>query len=79
MLVRYGGDCYSYGMLSAGYIDLVVESGLSAYDIVPLIPLLEAAGAVVTDWQGGSAMKGGRILAAATPTLHAQALQLLAN
>ena len=79
MLVRYGGDCYSYGMLSAGYIDLVVESGLSAYDIVPLIPLLEAAGAVVTDWQGGSAMNGGRILAAATPTLHAQALRLLAD
>ena len=50
MLRRFGGDCYNYGMLAAGYIDLVAEAGLSPYDIVPLIPLLEAAGAVVTDW-----------------------------
>ena len=78
MLRRFGGDCYSYGMLAAGYIDLVVEAGLSSYDIVPLLPLLEAAGAVVTDWQGGSAAHGGAIVAAANQALHAQALAVLA-
>jgi myo-inositol-1(or 4)-monophosphatase len=77
MLRRFGGDCYSYGMLAAGHIDLVVESGLKPYDIVPLIPLLESAGAIVTNWQGGSAMDGGRILAAANSRLHAQALSVL--
>jgi len=77
LLRRFGGDCYSYGMLAAGYIDLVVESGLKPYDIVPLIPLLESAGAVVTDWQGKSAMGGGDIVAAANPALHARALSFL--
>ncbi len=79
MLRRFGGDCYNYGMLAAGYIDLVVEAGLSPYDIMPLIPLLEAAGAVVTDWDGGSAASGGRVLAAANADLHAQALAVLAG
>jgi myo-inositol-1(or 4)-monophosphatase len=77
LLRRFGGDCYSYGMLAAGYIDLVVESGLKPFDIVPLIPLLASAGAVVTDWQGRSAMAGGDILAAANPALHDQAMAIL--
>ncbi len=77
LLRRFGGDCYSYAMLAAGYIDLVVEAGLNAYDIVPLIPILESAGAVVTDWRGQPALQGGRIVAAANPGLHAQALAVL--
>jgi myo-inositol-1(or 4)-monophosphatase len=79
LLRRFGGDCYSYGMLAAGFIDLVVESGLKPFDIVPLIPVLQSAGAVVTDWRGQSAMAGGHIVAAANPTLHAQALAILNN
>lgn len=79
LLRRFGGDCYSYGMLAAGHIDLVVESGLKPYDIVPLIPVLESAGAVVTDWHGGSALGGGSIVAAANSTLHAQVLAVLAG
>src|SRR5690606_5964847 len=77
LMTRCGGDCYSYGMLAAGFIDLVVEWGLKAYDIVPLIPILEGAGAVVTGWHGRSAVAGGAIVAAATPELHAAALGVL--
>ncbi|HEV1998938.1 MAG TPA: histidinol-phosphatase [Xanthobacteraceae bacterium] len=78
-LVRYGGDCYAYCMVAAGYVDLVIEAGLKAHDIVPLIPIIEGAGGIVTDWNGGSALKGGRIIAAGDKRLHGQALKLLAG
>lgn len=77
-MTRYGFDCYAYAMVAAGNIDLVVESGLQAYDIAPLIPLIEAAGGVVTTWEGADAANGGSIIAAANAAIHAQALALLA-
>jgi fructose-1,6-bisphosphatase/inositol monophosphatase family enzyme len=64
-------------MVAAGYVDLVVEAGLDAYDIVPLIPIIEGAGGVVTNWQGESAAKGGRIVAAGDRRVHEAALKLL--
>jgi histidinol phosphatase-like enzyme (inositol monophosphatase family) len=76
-LSRFGGDCYAYCMVAAGYVDLVVEAGLDAYDIVPLIPIIEGAGGVVTNWQGESAAKGGRIVAAGDRRVHEAALKLL--
>ncbi len=74
---RFGGDCYGYALLAAGYADLVVEAALQPYDIIPVIPLIEAAGGVVTDWSGESPVNGGRIVAAATPALHREAVELL--
>jgi myo-inositol-1(or 4)-monophosphatase len=76
-LQRYGGDCYAYCLLALGQIDLIVESSLEPYDIVPLIPIIEAAGGVVTDRAGRPPLGGGFVVAAATPELHAQALALL--
>jgi myo-inositol-1(or 4)-monophosphatase len=78
LLNRFGGDCYNYAMLAAGHIDLVVESQLKPYDIVPLIPILEGAGCVVTDWLGGVPLGGGDVVAAATRDLHRAALAVLA-
>lgn len=77
LLDRYGGDCYNYALLAAGFVDLVVEAGLKSFDIVPLIPILEGAGGVVTDWSGAAPLRGGRVVAAATPELHARALEVL--
>jgi histidinol phosphatase-like enzyme (inositol monophosphatase family) len=77
LLNRYGGDCYNYAMLAAGFIDLVIERQLKPFDIVPLIPVLEGAGAVVSDWQGRKPVMGGAVVAAATPELHAAAVALL--
>ena len=77
-LMRFGGDCYAYCMLASGCIDLVVEAGLSAYDIQALIPIIECAGGVVSDWQGNPADSGGQVVAASNLKLHAQALELLA-
>ncbi|MEP0155957.1 histidinol-phosphatase [Pseudophaeobacter sp.] len=76
-LTRYGMDCYAYALLAAGQVDLVIEAGLNAYDIQAPIAVIEAAGGRVTDWQGGPVHEGGRALAAATPELHAAALQRL--
>ncbi|MQY09835.1 inositol monophosphatase family protein [Actinomadura macrotermitis] len=76
-LQRFGGDCYSYCLLALGQLDLVVENQLHSYDIVPLIPIIEAAGGVVTDRQGRTPVEGGFVIAAATPQLHAEALAVL--
>ncbi len=77
-LARYGCDCYAFALLAAGHIDVVAEPGiLQPYDIVGLIPLIEAAGGVVTRWDGGPAETGGNVIAAATPALHEAALAKL--
>ena len=76
-LTRFGMDCYAYALLAAGHIDLVVEAGLNAYDIQAPIALIQAAGGVVTNWQGGPAHSGGQVVAAANPALLDQALQVL--
>lgn len=75
---RYGGDCYSYCLLAAGLIDLVIESRLQPYDIQPLIPIIEAAGGIVTSWSGGAPYDGGQIIAAGDRDLHKIALAILA-
>ena len=76
-LTRFGYDCYAYCMLAHGFIDLVVESGLAPYDVHALIPVVEGAGGVVTDWRGGRAHEGGQIIAAGDGALHEQALKFL--
>lgn len=76
-LTRYGIDCYAYALLAAGQIDLVVEAGLQTYDIQAPIALIEAAGGIVTNWQGGPAHEGGQVLAAADAALHGAAMELL--
>jgi inositol-phosphate phosphatase/L-galactose 1-phosphate phosphatase/histidinol-phosphatase len=78
-LRRYGGDCYNYALLAAGRVDLVIEAGLKPYDYLPLVPLIEAAGGVVTDWEGHALglHSSGRVVAAANVELHGEALHLL--
>lgn len=76
---RFGTDCYGYCLLARGFVDLVVEGDLEPYDIIPLIPIIEAAGGVVSDWKGGAALKGGTIVAAANRALHEQAIRLLSS
>lgn len=76
-LTRYGMDCYAYALVATGQIDLVIEAGLLPYDIQAPIAVIKAAGGIVTDWQGGPAHQGGRVLAAANADIHAQALAIL--
>jgi len=78
-LTRYGLDCYAYALLAAGHVDLVIEAGLQAYDVQALMPVIQAAGGIVTGWDGGDCRNGGRILAAGDAAIHAQAMALLAD
>jgi myo-inositol-1(or 4)-monophosphatase len=76
-MTRYGGDCYGYCLLAAGCIDVIVEAGLKAYDVVALVPIIEAAGGVITTWEGEPALEGGRIIAAGDRRVHEQAMAVL--
>lgn len=78
-IVRYGCDCYAYALLAMGQVDLVIEAGLNAYDICAPIAVIEAAGGIVTDWQGGPAAAGGRVVAAGGRMQHDAALEILAR
>lgn len=78
-LTRFSGDCYAYCMVALGCIDLVVESGLKPYDVQALIPIVEQAGGVITNWRGGDCSEGGQVIAAGDPTLHIRALEILAD
>lgn len=76
---RYSADCYGYGLLAMGCIDLVVEQGLQPYDYCALVPVIEGAGGMATDWGGAplTLESEGRVLAAATSGLHAATSALL--
>ena len=75
---RYGLDAYAYAALAAGGVDLVIESGLKAWDVGALIPVVSGAGGVITNWRGGPVHDGGQMVAASSAELHAQALERLA-
>jgi len=74
-----GGDCYSYGLLSSGHIDLAIEHDLKIYDYAALIPIIEGAGGVITDWQGKKLTREseGQVLAAGDMHLFEKAVELL--
>jgi myo-inositol-1(or 4)-monophosphatase len=78
-MTRYGGDCYGYCLLAAGFVDLIIESGLKSYDIVALIPIIERAGGCVTTWDGKPATSGGNIIASGDPRIHEAAMELIAK
>lgn len=78
-MTRFGGDCYAYGLLAMGFIDLIVEAQLKSYDVQALIPIIEGAGGRMTTWEGGDAQAGGRIIAAGDERVHAEAMALLAS
>ncbi len=76
-LTRYGGDCYAYALLASGYVDVVLDCDLEPYDILALIPLIEAAGGIVSNWDGERAVDGGHVVAAGSREIHAQTLSML--
>ena len=78
---RFGGDCYAYGLLSSGHVDMVLEMNLHPYDYMALIPVIEGAGGVITDWQGNPLNIGsdGRVLASSSRMLHEQGLRAIAG
>jgi histidinol-phosphatase len=78
-LTRFGADCYAYGLLAAGFVDLVVEASLKPYDFCAIIPIVEGAGGMASDWQGAELglASDGRVLVAGDRRTHEAALALL--
>ena len=68
-LFRWGGDCYAYGLLASGHVDLVVENDLKLYDFAALVPVIKGAGGLITDWHGKELdmHSDGSVLAAGDP------------
>jgi myo-inositol-1(or 4)-monophosphatase len=79
--VTWGGDCYAYGLLSLGLIDVVAECTMQPWDWAALVPVVEGAGGRVTGWTGEPLTLGcdGRVLAVGDPALLAEAVGLLAR
>jgi histidinol phosphatase-like enzyme (inositol monophosphatase family) len=79
-ICRFFNDCYPFALLAAGRIDAVVDFDLKPYDFLPVVPVIEAAGGIVTDWRGGKLglASDGSIIAAATPELHDAIMAVLA-
>ena len=77
--LRFGADCYAFCMLAMGQVDLVIEVGVQPYDVMALIPIVEAAGGVMTTFDGGRPEDGGNVVAAGDPRVHAEALRRLAG
>ncbi len=81
----WGGDCYMYGLLANGTVDLVAEAGLAPYDFAALVPIVEGAGGVMSGWRGealklpGDPGSNSRVLAAGDKRIHAAALDVLAG
>jgi fructose-1,6-bisphosphatase/inositol monophosphatase family enzyme len=75
----YGGDCYNYGLLADGFADLVIEATMGPHDFLPLVPVVEGAGGVMTDWQGRplGLESDGRVIAAGDRRVYGEALALL--
>jgi inositol-phosphate phosphatase/L-galactose 1-phosphate phosphatase/histidinol-phosphatase len=80
-LAMFGGDCYAYGQLAMGFADVIVEADLDTHDFMALIPVIEGAGGLITDWEGRALGPGsdGRVLAAGDQRVHAEALELLSS
>lgn len=73
---RGWGDCYGYLMLALGAADIMLDPIMNAWDLLPLVPVIEGAGGVITTWDGGDPVEGSSCVAA-TPSLHAQVIEIL--
>lgn len=67
--MRLGLDALGYGLLAEGRMDIIVEAGMKPCDVRALIPIVEGAGGRLTNWEGGSAADGGRVIAVGDPGL----------
>jgi inositol-phosphate phosphatase/L-galactose 1-phosphate phosphatase/histidinol-phosphatase len=77
----YGADCYAYGLLASGTVDLVCEATTQPHDYCALVPVVTGAGGVISDWHGRplGLQSDGRVLAAGDPSMHATAREVLAG
>lgn len=79
--IVYGGDCYNYGLVASGHVDLVVEAGLKLHDFAALVPIVEGAGGTMADWAGNplNADSSGQVIALGDPARLEDVLEALGH
>lgn len=79
--IVYGGDCYNYGLVASGHVDLVVEAGLKLHDFAALVPVVEGAGGTMSDWAGNplNADSAGNVIALGDPARLEDVIEGLAK
>lgn len=77
----YGGECYSYALLASGFLDVVIEADMGIHDYLAMVPVIEGAGGVLSDWQGAplGLQSGDRLVASGDPRVHDETLALLGS
>jgi myo-inositol-1(or 4)-monophosphatase len=78
-VTRYGGDAYFFALLAAGHLDIAMDTGLQAYDIAALIPIIRGAGGHVGTWTDNDVRNGGNVLAASSQALCQAAREKMAG
>lgn len=75
----FQGDCYFYGLMANGFIDVIVEDCLGIYDFIALVPVIEGAGGIITDWNGNPKTLHGdpTLIAAGSKNIHQDILKLI--
>ena len=75
----YGAECQGYGLMASGWADIVCEDTLQPYDYAAIVPIVEGAGGMMTDWRGKALGldSDGTVLASGNEALHEQAIDLL--
>ncbi|MGF7153818.1 histidinol-phosphatase [Novosphingobium gossypii] len=79
--MMFGGDCYNYGLLASGNLDLICEAGLKLHDWAALVPIVEGAGGTMCDWNGEplNASSGGEVLAIGDPARLEDVIEAMAG
>jgi myo-inositol-1(or 4)-monophosphatase len=77
-LFRTWGDCYGYLLLASGFADIMLDGMMNPWDLIPLIPIIEGAGGIITAWDGGDVLKADSAVAA-SKALHNQVINILNN
>ena len=77
----FGTDCYAYGLLLSGKIDLIIEANMRPWDYMAQVPLIEEAGGIITDWKGDSLNleSCGQVIASQSKSSHEEALNYLSK
>lgn len=75
----FGGGCHAFGRVAHGYIDIAFETAHDIYDYLALVPIINNAGGIISDWQGNplTLSSGPRFLACGDQALQSQTLQIL--
>ncbi|MEE2699243.1 MAG: histidinol-phosphatase [Pseudomonadota bacterium] len=77
----YGAECMAYGLLANGWVDIVCEGTMELHDYAPMVPIIEGAGGIISDWSGRplGVDSDGTVLAAGNKKIHENALKILAH